>query len=113
MNEKSIAEIVASIDPDPQEQLAWTISLGAELTIAARNFYEVGTDRAERSPLRGFNEIQHRIYGRIGVLRDGNAWTTDSFLQMMRDTSRHYNVEADVRSAIRRSVSYRSFPTSQ
>jgi hypothetical protein len=80
------------------------ISLGEWLTIAARNFYETGTDNAEGSPLRGFNEIQHRIYARIRDTRDGHDWTLESFLDMTINTAAHFKISSSVAWALQRSL---------
>jgi len=113
MADESIVESLAAVGTAPQEQIAWLILLGGERTIAARNFYEVGTDHAEGTPLRGFNEIQHRVYGRITTLQNGDEWTTESFWKMLRDMSRHFHIEAEVKWAIRRSLSYKASTTIQ
>ena len=99
------AEIVNTIKRlTIDEQIRWMEALGGELTVAARNFYEVGTENAAGKPLRGFNEIQHRIYGRIRDLRDGHDWTLESFVVMLREYSKIYAIERDVLWAIKASM---------
>jgi len=97
------SELLIQLAPlDHNQQVRWMLALGACLTIAARDFYETGTDEAEGLPLRGFNEIQHRVYGRIRDLADGKEWTLEDFLGMIIGT--HFNIDRSVAWALQRSL---------
>ena len=99
------SELLANLAPlNSDQQVRWMLNLGAFLTIAARIFYETGTDHAEGSPLRGFNEIQHRVYARIRDVTDGKEWTLESFLNMVIGTASQFKISADVAWALRRSL---------
>jgi hypothetical protein len=99
------SELLTNLTPlDSDQQIRWMLNLGAFLTIAARNFYEAGTDNAEGPPLRGFNEIQHRVYGRIQDLRDGKEWTLESFVDMIINTAAHFKIWSSVAWALERSL---------
>jgi hypothetical protein len=99
------SELLIQLTPlDPDQQVRWMLKLGAWLTIAARTFYEPGTDEAEGSHLRGFNEIQHRVYARIRDLRDGKEWTLESFLDMIIGTAAHFKIASSVAWAIQKSL---------
>ena len=99
------SELIIKLAPlDRDQQVHWMLALGAYLTIAARNFYETGTDDAEGLPLRGFNEIQHRIYARIRDLTDGREWTLESFIDMIIGTAAHFKIDSSVAWALQRSL---------
>jgi len=80
------------------------LALGAELTLAARSGYEAGTDEANGKVLRGFNEIQHRVYARIREIGNEREWTTESFIDMIIEYSVAFGIEGDVRWALNRSI---------
>jgi hypothetical protein len=99
------SEILINLAPlDSIQQIRWMLTLGASLTVAARNFYETGTDNAEGPPLRGFNEIQHRIYARIRDLTDGKEWTLEGFVDMIIGTAAHFKIDSSVAWALQRSL---------
>jgi hypothetical protein len=99
------SELLTQLAPlDSTQQVRWMLTLGATLTIAARNFYETGTDNAEGLALRGFNEIQHRVYARIRDLTDATEWTLESFLDMIIGTAAHFKIESSVAWALQRSL---------
>ena len=99
------SELLANLAPlNSDQQIRWMLDLGAFLTIAARDSYEAGTDNAEGPPLRGFNEIQHRVYARIRDLRDGKEWTLESFVVMIIHTSAHFKIDNGVAWALQRSL---------
>jgi hypothetical protein len=99
------SELLTQLAPhDPTQQIRWMLTLGACLTVAARDFYETGTDEAEGLPLRGFNEIQHRVYARIRDLTDGKEWTLEDFLGMIIGTAAHFNIDRSVAWALQRSL---------
>jgi hypothetical protein len=99
------SELLIQLAPlDRDQQVRWMLALGACLTIAARNFYETGTDNAEGLPLRGLNEIQHRVYARGRDLTDGKEWTLESFLEMIIGTAAHFKIDSSVAWALQRSL---------
>jgi hypothetical protein len=98
------SELLIQLAPlNRDQQVHWMLALGAYLTIAARNFYETGTDNAEGPPLRGFNEIQHRVYARVRDLADGEEWTLESFLDMIIGTAARFKIDSSVAWALQRS----------
>jgi|SRR5450631_1624096 len=57
-----------------EKQLAFLALFGNRITVAARNTYEVGTDRVLRpEDLRKANEIMHRVFGQIARLASDSA----------------------------------------
>ncbi len=99
------SELLIQLAPlNLEQQVRWMLALGAYLTIAARDFYELGTDNAEGLPLRGFNEIQHRVYARVRDLTDEKEWTLESFLDMIIGTAAHFKIDSSVAWALQRSL---------
>jgi len=89
---------------DEKQQIQWMVALGSYLTIAARNFYETGTENAEGRPLRGFNEIQHRVYARIWDISHGKEWTLESFIDMLLESNSIYGIDSGVAWALKNSM---------
>jgi hypothetical protein len=99
------SELLTKLAPlDAIHQIKWMIALGADLTVAARDFYETGTDNADGSQLRGINEIQHWIYARIRDMRDEQDWALESFLDMIINTAAHFKIGSSVAWALQRSL---------
>jgi len=97
-------ELVRALEPlNAEQQIQWMVALGSHLTVAARSFYEAGTENAEGPPLRGFNEIQHRVYARIREMSDGRDWTLESFIAMLIEYGSLYKIAGDVDWAIKQS----------
>jgi hypothetical protein len=99
---KSKKEILAVLEKlDPEQQITWMLDLGAELTVAARVAYrpDIGQDSVEQ--LQGFNEMQHRVYGRIRHLRDRQEWTLESFLDGLLEKATFYGILGDFGWAFR------------
>jgi hypothetical protein len=69
------------------QQQEWMFRLGYELTIYARECYVTGELAGDSKRLMGFNEIQHRIYGRIAALSRSEEWTEESFIEGARETA--------------------------
>lgn len=85
MTTVEILEKLKSLDND--QQVEWMVALGANLTVAARAEYpssmwegDTAKSPGDMAKLIAFNEIQHRIYGRIRAIRNGEEWTIESFL---------------------------------
>ena len=54
------------------ERIQWLAGLAHELTIYARDTYEIGTeDVCDPKRLRGFNELSHRVIGQLRHEIDG------------------------------------------
>lgn len=62
-------------------------SLAYELTICARETYEVGTDRVlQPELLRGYNELLHRVTGATrDHLLNSEGYSLMDVLEMLRD----------------------------
>jgi hypothetical protein len=57
----------------PAEQLRFLVDIGMDLTMAARDCYEVGTDLlTDPVRMRQLNEIQHRVLGHARRLIGGS-----------------------------------------
>jgi hypothetical protein len=85
MNTVEILEKLKSLNTEQQVQ--WMIALGANLTVAARTVYpssmwngDTANSPGDINKLIAFNEIQHRVYGRMRAIRNGEEWTTEDFL---------------------------------
>jgi hypothetical protein len=87
-----------------EQQIQWMLRLGGYLTISARGFYSSNSQPGNISRLMGFNEIQHRVYGRIRDLNGGNEWTLDSFLDGIIETSNFYEINGDVGWALKKAL---------
>jgi len=102
MTKLELLDSLASLDE--RQQIQWMITLGSYLTIAARNFYQVGTENAEGRPLRGFNEIQHRVHARIWDISNGKEWTLESFIDMLLGNASIYGIDSEVAWALKNSL---------
>ena len=72
MNADAATELYASLNRNAQIKLL--SRFGFNLTIAARETYEVGTDQVlDPTRLREINEVQHRVLGHIGKLLSNDA----------------------------------------
>jgi hypothetical protein len=74
---------------DSAHRCRFLIALGFNLTISARDTYEVGTDGvAKPSDLRHYNEVMHRVLSNAGQLLSGQceeAWCLDLVLSASRN----------------------------
>ena len=106
MPEENLTEIVGL---SPEEETAWTIDLGYRLTVYARGNYPLDSQPGNINQLVGFNELQHRIYGRIRHLRDGAKWewTLSNFVRGLYESAEHYRIEWDLNAAMRASTAIR------
>jgi len=92
---------------NPEEDILWLQRLGYELTIAARSAaYEASTDFADGIKLRAFNELQHRVYGRMIAIRNGHQWSVEDLLDLLQRTSTRLGIATEVDSALQRSLRY-------
>jgi hypothetical protein len=102
VTEKEVIEAVKALDTD--RQVLWMLGLGSSLTIAARNCYARDPDVGRIDGLMGFNEIQHRLFGRIREITAGNEWTIDSFVRGLIETASTYRISGEVAWAVKQSL---------
>jgi len=84
MNKKDVIEIYSDLSND--EKANFLACLAFELTIVARDSYEVGTDDlTDSKEMRLINEIQHRILSQLSaVLRnDERRYPDEVFWQIV------------------------------
>ena len=86
------------------------INLGYQLTVYARGAYPLDQAQGDTRQLLGFNELQHRIYGRIRNLRRSEVWTLDSFLEGLAQKAAHYGIEHEFEAAIKVSLAFSRTP---
>jgi len=92
MNTKEALEIFS--DLSSEEKANFLARLAFELTIMARDTYEVGTDDLTNPKLmRSINEIQHRILSQLSAIlrNDKNRYPDEVFWQIVFD----YNQEME------------------
>ncbi len=86
MNTKEAIEIFSDLSND--EKANFLARLAFELTIAAREAYEVGTeDLTNPKLMRSINEIQHRILSQLSAIlrKDENRYPDETFWQIVFD----------------------------
>ena len=88
MNKNEAIEIFSDLPTNEKAdflaQMAW------ELTVAARETYEVGTDNLTNPKLmRSINEIQHRLLSQLSAIlrNDVNRFPDEVFWQIMFDNN--------------------------
>lgn len=83
---KAANEIFADWNAD--QRIQFLLSLANELTIVARETYEVGSDDVQRPPdLRRYNEVLHRVLANLRDLmehRREDVWCWDLVLDASR-----------------------------
>lgn len=87
-----------------EQQIQWMLRLGGNLTVAARGFYSSDPETGDINRLMGFNEIQHRLFGRIHALTRGDEWTLESYLDGIIGSSEFYGISGDVGWALKKSL---------
>lgn len=89
------------------EEAEFLAVLGHELTITARDTYEVGAENIVNQPkIRRINEIQHRIFLQILSLvkRKEKCYPDDVLIQMILEHTEDKKFEADVAWAFKRAA---------
>jgi hypothetical protein len=89
------------------DELEFLVVLGHELTITARDAYEVGTENIVNQPkIRRINEIQHRIFLQIFSLvkRNEKSYPDDVLMRMILEHAEDKEFEADVAWAFKRAA---------
>jgi hypothetical protein len=78
-----------------------------ELTICARNTYEVGTENVlEPQLLRAYNELEHRVTAAVvsNLKKGAEGQSLESILEMMRAFGTRHNRAVTIESAINRAM---------
>ena len=106
LNADAATGLYASLNRNAQIRLL--SRFGFNLTIAARETYEVGTDQVLDPPrLREINEVQHRVFGHIGKLisNDLDRYPDDVLISMLL---RHHDMtlRAQTERAFAEAASY-------
>jgi hypothetical protein len=85
-----------------RSQAGFLLSIGLQLTIAARGTYVVQSLDVERPwALRGINEIQHRVLGQaIHVLQDTARYPNDTFVKVVNEIAVAQGCEPELAWAI-------------
>jgi hypothetical protein len=91
---------------DREQEVQWMLVLGAQLTVCARCSYPLEETPGNITMLIGFNEMQHRVYGRIRQLHRGEEWTLESFLEGLLQQARYYQIEGDFGAALKASMGW-------
>lgn len=89
------------------EEVEFLAVFGHELTIAARDAYDVGTENIVNQPkIRRINEIQHRIFLQILSLvkRNEKCYADDILVRMILEHAEDKKFEADIASAFKRAA---------
>ncbi|HEX8735637.1 MAG TPA: hypothetical protein VF721_09965 [Pyrinomonadaceae bacterium] len=88
-----------------QERVEFLVRLGHELTIEARDSYEIGTENiSNQSKIRRINEIQHRIFLEILALvkRNEKSYPDDVLMRMILEHREDKSFEAGIAQAFKR-----------
>ena len=84
-----------------QEVLRWVVSLGCNLTVAARGAYpQVQSDTGH---LVGFNEVQHQLYNFLRHPLTADPWPIADLLEAVYAKAEHYGITDDLKRAVERS----------
>ena len=83
MTRNEIVDAVSRLDAE--KRLQWLITLGWELTIAARAYYPLGPEGGSLEHLIAFNELQHQVYNYLRELKTENDWTIEQFVHGLCD----------------------------
>ncbi len=77
-----------------------------ELTICARDTYEVGTENVlEPRVLRAYNELLHRVTGAVGSHIPGaDVYPLEAILEMIRSFGGRYNRAKEIEAALNRAM---------
>jgi hypothetical protein len=108
MTETDLINSLASLDS--AKQRSWMFNFGYELTVWARDCYGSEQHEADAKALMGFNEIQHRVYGRIAALGRSEEWTERSYIEGVMQMARAYGIEGRVSAALEKTTSNLSRP---
>ncbi|MCY7376562.1 MAG: hypothetical protein LH472_11410 [Pyrinomonadaceae bacterium] len=88
MNKKEAIEIFSDLSNN--EQADFLARLAWELTVAARETYEVGTDDLTNPKMmRSINEVQHRLLSQLSAMlrKDENRYPDEVFWQIILDNN--------------------------
>lgn len=99
MTKQDVLDTLQRVMPD--DELQWMVALGSALTVSARGYYPKGDQQGDVSPLIGFNELQHQVYGRIRQRRRGEEWALESFLDGLLQRAQHYQIVGDLGWALK------------
>jgi hypothetical protein len=102
MTEVDLINSLTSLDST--QQRSWMFSFGYELTVWARDCYGSNQSEANAKALMGFNEIQHRVYGRIAALGRSEEWTEKSYIEGVMQMARIYGIEGRVGAALKKTT---------
>jgi|ERR1700722_17881065 hypothetical protein len=103
MTEVDLINSLASLDST--EQKSWMFNFGYELTVWARDCYGGEQREVDAKALMGFNEIQHRVYGRIAALVRSDEWTEQSYIEGVMQMARAYGIEGQVSAVLKKTTS--------
>jgi hypothetical protein len=99
------ADLIDSLTSlDVAQQRRWMFSFGYELTVWARDCYGDDQLEADTKALMGFNEIQHRVYGRIASLDHSEEWTEKSYIEGVMQMAKAYGIEGRVSAALKKTT---------
>ena len=100
MTKADIIGVLKALDEDSQRR--WMFDFGYELTVWARDCYGSGPDTGDAKALMGFNEIQHRVYGRIASLERQEQWTEESYITNVLEFAQFHGIEGQVGAALKK-----------
>ena len=104
MTEEEVVEAVRPLNTD--QQVRWMLGLGTSLTIAAHSCYVLELNPGRIDGLMGFNEIQHRLFGRIREIAAGNDWAIESFVKGLIEAGSTYRIADEVGWAVQQSLRF-------
>ena len=89
-----------------QAKAVFLARLASELTVCARDTYEVGTDRVLRPELlRAYNELIHRVTGAVrDHLLDEKGYSAELILRMADEFGVRYKCPETMKWAIERAL---------
>ncbi len=102
MTKADIIGVLKGLDDESQRR--WMFNFGYQLTVWARDCYANDSGAGDTKALMGFNEIQHRVYGRIASLKRQEQWTEESYITGIVESAQFYGIEGQVGAALKKSI---------